>query len=175
MSLIELYRGQDGALYTIERLSENPMFRYRELSKEEIREVIHQLYSNNTKRETKVTIQNVAMNADLRYVSFKGLGDKPNMDTDDKGVKIASETHVGLNTEQLSEKTKQVHGGLKPSSGDLLNKYLYPLINQGIIDKVQSKIDGRQNIYFPVQGGERNNLSALFEDPDNPRLKSINT
>ena len=70
---------------------------------------------------------------------------------DENWNKIASEKYVGLTTVQLATQTKEVYGGPKPSSGDLLAKYIYPLINQGIIDKAQSKIDGRQNIYFPVQ------------------------
>lgn len=43
--------------------------------------------------------------------------------------------------------------GLKPSSGDLLTKYLNPLINQGIgiLEKVPSEIDKRSYLYYPVE------------------------
>jgi hypothetical protein len=86
---------------------------------------------------------------------------------------IIKERHVGVTTEQLAEKTKEVYGGLKPSSGDLLTKYLYPLINQGIVDKVPSEIDKRFNLFYPVEsttGGS--NIFALFQDPDDIRLKA---
>jgi hypothetical protein len=57
-----------------------------------------------------------------------------------------------------------VDGYTKPSSTDLLHKDLYPPINQGIIDQVQSQLDKRQNIYFPVEEveGNNNNNSTVF-------------
>jgi hypothetical protein len=102
-------------------------------------------------------------------IAFKDLNGKPNELKED-GVFIAKERHVGVTTEQLAEKTKEVFGGLKPSNTEILYKYLYPLINQGIIDKEQSQIDGRQNIYYPV---EEVNIFSLFDDPDDPRLKVL--
>jgi hypothetical protein len=88
------------------------------------------------------------------------------------GNLLIREMHVGVTTEQLAEKTKEIFGGLKPSSKELLEKYLYPLLNQGIIDKIQSQINGRYNIFFPAeeetQGG---NIFSLFEDADVPKLK----
>jgi hypothetical protein len=59
---------------------------------------------------------------------------KPNELKDEHGNTISRERYVGLTSEQLAEKTKKVYGGLKPGSVDLLNKYLYPLINQGIVE-----------------------------------------
>jgi hypothetical protein len=49
----ELYCGQDGHLYAIERLLKNPMFvTYRKLSREELSELTN-LILNDPKRESK--------------------------------------------------------------------------------------------------------------------------
>jgi hypothetical protein len=53
---------------------------------------------------------------------------------------ITSEKHVGVTTEQLAAKTKEVFKGSKPSNKELRDKYLEPLVNLGVIDKVQSEI-----------------------------------
>ena len=106
---------------------------------------------------------------DAFVAAFKELGDQPNQFKLDNEV-IESERHVGLTTDQLAKKTKDVFGGTKPSSEELRHKYLYPLINQGIIDKVQSLLDGRQNIYFPVET-DTGKIFSLFDDPDDFRLK----
>jgi hypothetical protein len=60
---------------------------------------------------------------DVFTPAFKDLDGKPNEFIDENGNTIIRERYVGLTTEQLAEKTKQVYGGIKPSSGDLLNKY----------------------------------------------------
>jgi hypothetical protein len=110
---------------------------------------------------------------DVFVSAFKDLDGKPNELKDADGNTLIKERYVGVTTEQLAEKTKKVYGGLKPSSGDLLAKYLYPLINQGIVDKVPSEIDKRFNLFLPVEattGGS--NIFALFQDPDDIRLKA---
>jgi hypothetical protein len=110
---------------------------------------------------------------DVFIPAFKDLGGKPTDLKDEGGNVLIKERYVGVTTEQLAEKTKKVYGGLKSSSGDLLAKYLYPLINQGIVDKVPGEIDKRFNLFFPVEpttGGS--NIFALFQDPDDIRLKA---
>jgi hypothetical protein len=110
---------------------------------------------------------------DVFVPAFKDLDGKPNELKGDYDNVIIKEKHVGVTTEQLSEKTKHVYGGIKPSSQDLLNKYLYPLINQGIVDKVPSEINRKYNLFYPVEattGGS--NIFALFQDPDDIRLKA---
>jgi hypothetical protein len=48
----EIYVGQDGILYKITRLSENPtFFRYEELSQKEISNLVSLLHNNNTRRK----------------------------------------------------------------------------------------------------------------------------
>jgi len=80
---------------------------------------------------------------DVFIPAFKDLDDKPNESKDEDGNIISKERYVGVTTEQLGEKTKKVYGGLKPSSGDLLTKYLYPLINQGIVNVSYVNVRGQ--------------------------------
>jgi hypothetical protein len=110
---------------------------------------------------------------DVFVPAFKDLGGHINELRNDHGFLLSRERCAGVTTEQLAKKTKKVYGGLKPSSGDVLTKYLYPLINQGIVDKVPSEIDKRSNLYYPVEattGGS--SIFALFQDPDDIRLKA---
>jgi hypothetical protein len=98
--------------------------------------------------------------------AFESLGGKPNSIKTEGGYTLESETHVGVNTQQLAEKTKEILGK-KPGSDELLKSYLYPLLNLGIIDKVRSTINGKANIYFPVEDG---NIFSLFQDDKDLRL-----
>ncbi|MGB6530068.1 MAG: hypothetical protein WBF33_18340 [Candidatus Nitrosopolaris sp.] len=110
---------------------------------------------------------------DVFIPAFKDLDGYLNELRNDAGFLLVKEKYVGVTTEQLAEKTKLVYGGLKPSSGDLLNKYLYPLINQGIVDKVPSEINKKYNLFFPVETTTSgSNIFALFQDPDDIRLKA---
>ncbi len=102
-------------------------------------------------------------------IAYKELDGYPNVDKDENGNVLAQEKRPGLTTEQLAEKTKQFFNVSKPSSQAILYKFLYPLINQGIINKVKSEIDGRQNIYYPVD--EEGNLFSMFDDNKDLRLK----
>jgi hypothetical protein len=100
--------------------------------------------------------------------AFKELNGEPYELRSNNGSVIMQEIHVGLNTKQLGDKTAEVMGKSKPNSEDLLKHYLYPLLNLGVIDKVRSTIDGKANIYFPVEEG---NINTLFSDPDDKRLE----
>jgi Bifunctional DNA primase/polymerase, N-terminal len=87
-----------------------------------------------------------------------------------KYIVIGKEKRPGLTTKQIADRIKEEFGGIKQSSEELRKKYLYPLINQGIIDYVQSEINRRENIYFPVE--EDTNLFHIFDDSTNDlRLK----
>ena len=99
--------------------------------------------------------------------AFKELNGEPFVLKSKNGSTIMQEIHVGLNTKQLGEKTAEVMRVSKPNSEDLLKHYLYPLLNLGIIDKVKSSIDGKANIYFPIEEG---GISILFKDGKDPRL-----
>jgi hypothetical protein len=113
--------------------------------------------------------------------AIKDLGGEPNKVTaaannDDQGkstidgkpIVTSSEKHVGVTTEQLALKTKVVLKGAKPSNKELRDKYLEPLVNLCIIDKIQSEIDKRENIYLPVEEG---NLFNIFDDSINNNLR----
>jgi hypothetical protein len=91
-------------------------------------------------------------------------------DKDGKEIPITlTEDRVALKTQLLIVKTSQILGIPKPSAGEILKVYLYPLINQGIIDSVESKIDKRAKIYFPSD--ENRSLSSLFANSDDIRLE----
>src|SRR5207253_2382915 len=48
------------------------------------------------------------------------------------------------------------------------DKFLYPLVNSGVLSSVRSEINGRIKIFFPVQ---KKPIVTLFEDPDVLKLK----
>jgi hypothetical protein len=101
--------------------------------------------------------------------AIKDLGGRPYQiiaEDDGKGgvTVIASEKYVGVNTEQLAAKTKEIFKCTKPSNKELRDKYLEPLVNLGVIDKVKSEIDKRENIYLPVEEGD---LFHIFDDSTN--------
>ena len=107
--------------------------------------------------------------------AIKDLDDKPNEDkNENSGTFYCKGKACWRNYRTASgRKTKQVFGGTKPSSKELRDKYLYPLINQGVIDQVPSELDRRGNIYLHVEEG---NLFSMFGDSTianvaNPKLK----
>lgn len=103
--------------------------------------------------------------------AFKELDGNPNEDKNENGILLIREKYVGLTTELLAAKTKESMGSPKPNSNELREKYLYPLINQGVIDKARSEINNRQNIYYPVE--EIDLLSSSIFDKsssDEPKL-----
>jgi hypothetical protein len=115
--------------------------------------------------------------------AIKDLGGKPYekietgddgktiLGVDGKSVIIDKERHIGVNTEQLALKTKEVFKGAKPSNKELRDKYLEPLVNLGVLDKVQSEIDKRENIYLPVEEGS---LFHIFDDDNDLKIKVSN-
>lgn len=79
---------------------------------------------------------------------------------------VAQEVHLGLTTNELAEKTKEILKIPKPSSDEILKKYLYPLLNQGIIDKEQSQVNKNNNIYFPSDTEQKSIFSLFANNPD---------
>jgi len=75
-----------------------------------------------------------------------------------------TEERRGITTNALIEKTSQVLKIPKPSSDQILKKYLYPLLNHGIIDKNESQINKNNNLYFPAD--EEQNIFSLFSNND---------
>ena len=105
--------------------------------------------------------------------AFKGLDGKPNEYENDLGIIYEKDNHVGLTTEQLAIKTKEIMQVRKPSTDDIRESYLDPLINLGLVEKSPSVKDNRQNIYFPVEyfgNGDANtnnkNNMILVREPE---------
>jgi len=72
---------------------------------------------------------------------------KTEPDSNKDGAK--KEEIIAVSTRQLCDYFKEKKG--KPISTDNLKQtYLNQLINEGIIDYTQSKINGRENIYYPI-------------------------
>ncbi|MGD1837269.1 MAG: hypothetical protein ACPKPY_04335 [Nitrososphaeraceae archaeon] len=84
---------------------------------------------------------------------------EPNSKKDSYGETI-TEDKRGITTADLVIKTVEKTG--KPfTKKQILDTYVYPLINQGYIDSIRSKIDGREKIYYPIITTEKN--KNLFE------------
>jgi len=89
---------------------------------------------------------------------------------EDGKQKTLREDGVGITTQQLKADLKK-NGQSAPSTEILLKKYIYPLLNQGIIDSTKSVIDKRAWIFFPTEEFE-SGIFSLFKD-DDPRLEPV--
>jgi hypothetical protein len=101
--------------------------------------------------------------------SYRELGNEPQMTQNDIGIYV-KENYVGLTTEQLAIKTKEMMEVHKPSTDQIRESYLNPLVNQGLIEKVPSARDNRQNIYLPVDpavngNGKADTSKVIVSDP----------
>ncbi len=88
------------------------------------------------------------------------------------------ETHVGVTTDELLAKMRKDQNR-NLSSKELLQRYLYPLQNQGIIDSVRSEINRNRNIFFPTHTTIQESFFHSFIDEksesfDNLRFKVVN-
>jgi hypothetical protein len=80
---------------------------------------------------------------------YQDQHNEPKFAYNDVGMKV-SETVVGVTTKELAEKTAEVLKCPKPSTDVIRRKYLDPLVNIGLIDRHDSRIDLKGNIYSPV-------------------------
>jgi hypothetical protein len=72
---------------------------------------------------------------------------------------------------------KKENKNLNPK--ELLERYLYPLQNQGLIDSVQSVINKSRKIFFPTSAAMQDSFFHSFVDEkgelfDNIRFKVVN-
>jgi hypothetical protein len=81
--------------------------------------------------------------------AYKDQDNTPKTGENDIGIQM-KEIIIGVTTEELAEKTAQIMNCIKPSIDEIRKKYLDPLVNQGIINKDQSRINSKHNIYSPV-------------------------
>lgn len=86
--------------------------------------------------------------------AFNTLEGKPRVDRDAFGNVIASEIEPGLTTQDLAEATKEYMHVPKPSRDEVIRDYVYPLLNQGIINKSKSVINGKEIILSPAEEGK---------------------
>ena len=94
---------------------------------------------------------------------------EPDLKVNSRGDEL-KEDRIALTSQDIIKKHKEIHQETLTTK-QLLENYLYPLLNQGYIDKVDSRIDMRAKIYFPVittkkyinlfENEKSNNLSHL--------------
>jgi hypothetical protein len=89
---------------------------------------------------------------------FERLGDDPNKFENNLGF-MSSESVVGLTTADLNKATLENPDAIR-------KRYLDPLINLGLIQKVPSKKDNRVNIYYPPTSASDNNSNIASENRD---------
>jgi hypothetical protein len=80
--------------------------------------------------------------------AFNEKGDKVDTKTNSKGETL-EEPRVALTSQDIIKKYKEEYNEILTLK-QLLESYLYPLINQGYIDKIDSVIDRRAKIYSPI-------------------------
>lgn len=99
--------------------------------------------------------------------AFEDKRDVVGSKTNSKG-EILEETRVALTSQDLIKKHKEKYNETL-TSHKLLQSYLYPLMNHGYIDSIDSILDKRAKIYYPLietkkyinlfYSGEKNNFS----------------
>jgi hypothetical protein len=73
---------------------------------------------------------------------------EPDLKVNSKGEELKEE-RIALTSHDIIKKHKQIHNE-DLTTKQLLENYLYPLLNQGYIDKTESLIDKRAKIYYLV-------------------------
>lgn len=74
--------------------------------------------------------------------------DKPDFRVNSKGVDLV-EKRIAVTSDQLCAATEQIQQKIM-SKQQIRENYVEPLINQGYIDKIDSELDKRSDIYYPV-------------------------
>lgn len=70
------------------------------------------------------------------------------------------ENRIALTTEDLVKKTYEVYNKTYTKK-QVLESYINPLINQGYIDKVESELDHRATIYYPLINTIKNRIYSI--------------
>jgi hypothetical protein len=73
---------------------------------------------------------------------------EPDSRVNSKGEEL-KEDRIALTSQDIIKKHFEINNETLTSKR-LLESYIYPLFNQGYIDKIESVIDKRANIYFPI-------------------------
>ncbi len=85
---------------------------------------------------------------DIFLKTFEDKGDKIDSKVNSKGEEL-KEDRVAVTSQNLIKKHKEKHSETL-TSHKLLQSYIYPLINHGYIDSIESIIDRRAKIYYPL-------------------------
>ena len=85
---------------------------------------------------------------DIFLKAFEDKGDKIDSKVNSKGEEL-KEDRVAVTSHNLIKKHKEIHNETL-TTHKLLQSYLYPLINHGYIDSIDSIIDRRAKIYYPL-------------------------
>jgi hypothetical protein len=95
-------------------------------------------------------------------VFLKTFGEKAEPDSKlFKKDDLRTEDRIALTTQELVEATKEIQGKTLTVK-KILQTYLEPLMNEGYIDKQESNINHRNNIYYPLVLEPENSYS-LFQ------------
>ncbi len=78
-----------------------------------------------------------------------------------KNEDLMTEQRIAVTTRELIEKTKEVLNKVYTSKS-IQSEFIYPLSNLGYIDNIDSELDKRANIYFPVIDLKDERYSNLF-------------
>lgn len=84
-----------------------------------------------------------------RNIFLNLYGSKSEPNSKYKNGEVISEERIAVTSQELIDKTNEI---MKKhyTSKNILEEFLYPLLNLGYIDSLSSLIDKRANIYFPV-------------------------
>jgi hypothetical protein len=82
---------------------------------------------------------------------------------------MVSESKIAVTTSELIDATREITGRVY-SSKQLLETYVYSLLNQGYIDRINSELDHRAFIYYPVITSKYINL---FDNRETNSLSQI--
>jgi hypothetical protein len=84
---------------------------------------------------------------------------------------MLTEKMVALTTEQLADATYQKQNK-KFSTKQILETFVYPLLNQGYIDVADSDVDKRSKMYYPVISSSKNR--KLFDSDQSNNFSQEN-
>jgi hypothetical protein len=104
---------------------------------------------------------------DVFLQAYADKDDRVDSKVNSKGEEL-KEDRTAVTSQDLVNKHKEKHGETLTAK-NLLQSYIYPLLNHGYIDKINSVLDRRAKIYFPIietkkyinlfYSQEKNNLS----------------
>jgi hypothetical protein len=95
---------------------------------------------------------------------YESQNNNPKEGSNDVGIRIM-ESVVGVTTDELATKTAQMMKCPKPSTDQIRKKYLDPLVNLGLVNKHDSRLDQKSNIYSLVNEDAASNNVTLDKLP----------